>query len=275
MMVLDYAFGRYNQDENVLLQPLLKKLHKGDLLIADRHFSGANLYCYYKSLGLEFLTRAHQRLKISKIKRIESYGKDDFLGWLVINKNYRKINPDLPKRIMVRFIRASIRIRSRTKSVWFVTSLLDNIKYPADEIVALYARRWRIETFFRQLKINFSADVLRSQTSDGIRKEIAARLIAMNVIRTIMLEAAIEEGVEPDKISFVYAVRAIIIFSPSFSFESFWKLPVIFKKMLTEIASHLIVERPGRNEPRMVRRERQHYPFMQAARKLWRAKHVA
>lgn len=275
MMVLEYALGRYNQDENALLRPLLKKLQKGDLFIADRHFAGAHYYWYYKSLGLEFLTRAHQCLKISKIKRIESYGRNDFSGWLEINKNYRKINPDLPKRIMVRFIRASIRIRGSTKTVWFVTSLLDRDKYPADEVVCLYAKRWHIETFFRQLKINFSADVLRSQTSDGIRKEVAARLTAINIVRAIMLEAAIEKGVEPDKISFVYAVRAVIMFSPAFSCESFWKLPDVYKRMLVEIASHLIIERPGRNEPRMVRRERQHYPFMQIARRLWRAKYVA
>lgn len=275
MMVLDYAFGRYNQDENALLQPLLKKLQKGDLLVADRHFAGANYYWYYKSLGLEFLTRAHQCLKVSRIKRIESYSRNDFLGWLNINENHRKMNPDLPQKIMVRFIRASIRIRSKTKTVWFVTSLLDNDRYPAVEVVQLYAKRWRIETFFRQLKVNFSADVLRSQTSAGIRKEIAARLIAINIIRTIMLEAAIEKGVEPDRISFVHAVRAVINFSPSFSDESFWKLPYVYKAMLVEIASHLIYKRPGRNEPRMVRRERQHYPFMQIARRLWRANHVA
>ena len=275
MMVMDYAFGRYNQDENALLHPLLKKLQKGDLLVSDRHFAGANYYCYYKSLGLEFLTRAHQCLKISRIKRIESYGRGDFLGWLIINKNHRKMNPDLPAKIMVRFIRASMRIRNKTKSVWFITSLLDKDKYPADEVVVLYSKRWRIETFFRQLKINFSADVLRSLTSDGIRKEVAARLIAMNIIRTIMIEAAIENGVEPDRISFVCTVRVVISFSPAFTDELFWKLPVIFKKMLIEIASHLIDERPGRNEPRMIRRERQHYPFMQIARCLWREKNVA
>jgi len=275
MMVLDYALGRYNQDENALLQPLLKKLQKGDLLIADRHFAAAHYYWYYKSLGIEFLTRAHQCLKISKIKRIESYGRNDFLGWLKINKNYCRRNPDLPAKIMVRFIRASVRIRGKTRSVWFVTSLLDRDKYPADKIVRLYAKRWNIETFFRQLKVNFSADVLRSQTPDGIHKEVAARLIAINVIRTIMLEAAIGEGIEPDRISFVHTVRAVISFSPAFVDESFWKLPDIYKRMLVEIASHLIEERPGRIEPRMVRREWQHYPSMKTARSLWRAKNVA
>jgi len=275
MTILDYAMGRYNQDENTLARPLFKKLRKGDLLLADRHFAAAHFYWYYKSVGLEFLTRVHQCLKISRIKRIESYGANDFLGWLKINENYRKRDTDLPAKVMVRFIKAVIRIRGQRKTIWFVTSLLDNNKYPTDEIVELYARRWRIETLFRQVKINFSADVLRSHTAAGIHKEIAARLIAVNIIRTIMLEAAIEQKVDPVSISFVHAVRAIISFSPAFATEVFWKLPQIYKAMLAEIAAHLIEERPDRIEPRMVRREWQHYPSFKITRTKWRAKYVA
>jgi hypothetical protein len=149
MLVLNYAAGRYNQDENALARSLLKKLKKGDLLLADRHFAAGHFYWYYQSIGLEYLTRAHQCLKISRIKRIESYNANDFLGWLEINKNHRKKEPDMPAKIMVRFIRAVIPVRGHRKAVWFATSLLDDKKYPAWEIVALYARRWRIETLVK------------------------------------------------------------------------------------------------------------------------------
>jgi hypothetical protein len=275
MAVLDYALGRYEQDENSLARPLLKKLGKGDLLLADRHFAAAHFYWYYKSIGLEFLTRAHQCLKISRIKRIESYSGNDFLGWLKINENYRRKDSDLPGKVLVRFIKAVMRVRGQRKTVWFTTSLLDNKKYPADEIVELYARRWRIETLFKQVKVNFSADVLRSQTPTGIRKEIAARLAAVNIVRTIMLEAAFEQDVEPARISFVHAVRAIISFSPALAIEAFWRLPQIYKAMLVEIAAHLTDERPDRIEPRVVRRERQHYPSLKITRAQWRTKYVA
>jgi len=275
MTVLDYALGRYDQDENALLRPLLKNLRKGDLLIADRHFAAAHFYWYYNSIGLEFLTRVHQCLKISRIKRIESYGADDFLGCLKINKNYRRKNSDLPAKVSVRFIKAVMRVRGQRKTVWFVTSLLDNREYPADEIVELYAKRWRIETLFKQVKVNFSADVLRSQTPAGIRKEIAARLVAINIVRTIMLEAAIERNVDHKRLSFVYAVRAVISFSPAFASESVWKLLPIYKAMLSEIASQLVPERPGRNEPRMVTRERKRYPKLKVTREQWRNGYAA
>jgi hypothetical protein len=275
MIVLDYALGRYDQDENKLAQQMLKNLKKGDLLLADRHFAAAHFYSYYMSLGLEFLTRAHQCLKISRIKRIKSYGESDFIGWLKINKNYRKKDPELPAKIMVRFIKATIRIRGKYKVAWLVTSLLDNKLYPASEIVQLYGKRWTIETLFKAVKINLSADVLRSLSPEGIGKEVAARLIAVNIVRIIMLESAIENQVDPIRISFVYAVRAILMFSPALAIEPIWKLPEIYKAMLREIASHLVPERPGRNEPRAVRRERKHYPSLRTTRELWRRRYAA
>jgi hypothetical protein len=275
MTVLDYTLGRYDNDENYLARPLLGKLRKGDLLLADRHFAAAHFYWHYKSLGLEFLTKAHQRLKISRIKPIESYSRCDFLGWLNINEIYRRKYPELPAKVMVRFIRTVVRDRSRRKTVWLVTSLLDEKFYPAKEIVLLYGKRWRVETLFREVKVNFSADVLRSMSPQAIHKEVAARLMAVNIIRMIMLEAAIEKGVDPIRISFVNAVRSILMFAPALAREPIWKLPQIYRTMLTEIGTNLVPERPGRKEPRAVTRERKHYPKLRKTREQWRAAYAA
>jgi hypothetical protein len=275
MIVLDYALGRYDEDENFLARPLLKKLKKGDLLLADRHFAAAHFYWYYQSLGLDFLTRAHQKLKISRIKRIESYGQNDFLGWLKISEAYRRKNPDLPEKIMVRFIRVVCRDRGQRRHIWFVTSLLDDKLYSAIEIGELYGRRWRIETLFRQVKINLSADVLRSMSPQGVRREVAARLMAVNIVRMIILESAAIEGVDPIRISFVFAVRAILMFAPALACEPIWKLPRIYKAMLIEIGTNLVRERPDRNEPRAVTRERKHYPKLKTTREEWRIAYAA
>ena len=177
--------------------------------------------------------------------------------------------------MLVRFIKSNIRIRGQKKQIWFVTSLLDNKKYPAKAIVELYVRRWLIETLFRVFKINFSSDILRSQSPDGIRKEIIARLIAINIVRAIILEASIEHKVDPQRISFVGALRVIISFSPALATSSFWQLPQIYQAMFTEIASAIVPERPGRVEPRTVRREWKHYPSMKITRAQWRLKYVA
>lgn len=275
-VILDYAIGRYDDGESTLTFPLLDHLQKGDLLIADRHFAAAHYYVYYQRKGLEFLTRAHQRLKISRIKRLVHYGPGDFIGRLHINKRYRQDDQSLPPSLAVRFIMATLRVRGQLQVVWFVTSLLDSDRYPAEQIIELYTRRWRIETLFREVKIELSVDVLRSQTPDGVRKEIIARLAALNIVRTIMLEAAIYRGVDPLRISFVHSLRAILSFSPMLAWAPLSQLPDIYRAMLAEIGSHVVPERPGRLEPRSITRERKHYPALRRmTRAQWRAAHAA
>jgi len=276
MTILDYAVGRYRQGEWSLLSEIFGSLRQGDLLIADRHFAGAPYYVHYQRQGVQFLTRAHHRLKISNVKRVVRYNANDFIGRLNINKRYRRQDPSLPRHIDVRFLKAVLRMRGRRQVLWFVTSLLNPVCYSADQIIALYARRWRIETLFRDVKVTLSADVLRSQSPDGIRKEIAARLTALNVVRTLMLEAAAEAQIEdPLRISFAHAVRAILSFSSALGHAPPASVPGIYQAMLAEIASHVNPERPGRLEPRAIRRERHHYPSLRITRAQWKARHHA
>lgn len=97
----------------------------------------------------------------------------------------------------MRFVQTSLRIRSKRQTIWLVTSLLDERQYPAAEIVELYGRRWRIETAFEQLKVRLSADVLRSHSPEGVRKEFAARCIALNIVHSVLLEAAAAHHLDP------------------------------------------------------------------------------
>jgi len=150
---------------------------------------------------------------------------------------------------------------------------LDPIRYPADQTIGLYARRWRIETLFREVKIALSADVLRSHSPDGVCREIVARLTAWNVVRTLMPAAAEAQIEDPLRVSFVYAIRAILNFSSALGHAPLAGIPSIYRAMLTEIASHVNPERPGRLEPRAIRRERHHYPSLRITRAQWKAQH--
>jgi hypothetical protein len=275
MTLIAYALGGYRDSEWTLALSILGTLRKGDLLVADRYFAAAHYYWRYQSLGLEFLTRTHQRLIVSRIKRVQSYSRNDFLGWLTINKNYRKKDRTLPEHLLVRFVQATVRIRGTRRVIWLATSLLDAREYPAAEIVQLYGRRWRIETAFEQLKVRLSADVLRSHSPEGIRKEFAARCIALNLVHSILLEAASLHHVDPMRISFAHAVRAILIFSPALACEPVLRLRQIYRALICEIAHHLVPERQGRIEPRAVRREHKHYPALKETRAEWRSRYAA
>lgn len=275
MTVISYAVGGYRQDENTPLEPLLQTLQEGDLLVADRHFAGAHLYVRYQRAGLEFITRMHQRLILSRVRRFRKNGKNDFVGRLKINPLYCRQDPSLPAWIQVRFIGYRIRVRGRMQTLWLVTSLLDARRYPALEIAEIFGRRWRIETLFGNLKIKLSADVLRSQSPEAVHKETAARMMALNVVRSLMLQAAAEHGVEPQRLSFTYALRAVVSFTPALGIEPLWKVPAIYRAMLREIAAHEVEWRPGRNEPRMIRRDPKHYPRLMMTREEWRNAYAA
>jgi hypothetical protein len=275
MSVLDYAVGRYQASEQALLRPLLCGLRVGDLLVADRHFAGANLYAEYLGAGLHFLTRAHQAMKISRLRRPHGYAPNDFVTDVPVGDWYRRQDPTLPTTVPVRLIQAAVRTRGRREVMWFVTSLLDAAEYPAQELVELYARRWRIETLFLQLKRRLSADVLRSKTPAGVRKELAACIAALNIVRTILLEAAAAHGRNPMDLSFAGALRAILAFAPVLANAPVWKLPIIYDAMLREIAMCRVARRPGRQEPRAVRREWKHYPKLKTTRTEWKRQWAA
>jgi len=274
MIVICYNIGSYNTDENTLLKPMLKMLRKGDLLLADRHFSGSNLYWLYMENGLEYLTRKHQKLIVSRLKRLWSYSENDFVAKLKIGDLYQRRNPEMPKFIMARFIQVETRIRGKHQHIWLVTSLLDD-KYPAKEIARLYLKRWSIETLFRQFKIDLSADILRSRSAVAIYKEIAARICAINIVHTIMLEAAIANNVDVTRISFIHTVRAIIAFTPALAMQPVRRLPAIYRAMLCEIAAYLVPLRKGRLEPRMLAHCLKGYPRLKITRALWRSQNAA
>jgi len=274
MVVISYKLGSYKTDENALLKPMLKMLHKGDLLLADRHFAGANLYWSYMENGLEYLTWAHQRLIISRLKRLWSYSANDFVAKLKIGDVYQRRNPELPKYILARFIHVETRVRGKHQHIWLVTSLLDD-KYPAAEIAGLYLKRWRIETLFRQFKIDLGSDIIRSKSVVAIYKEIAARICAINTVNTIMLEAAIANKVDITRISFIHTVRAIIAFAPALAMRPARRLPGIYRAMLCEIAAHLVPLRKGRLEPRRLAHNPKGYPLLKTTRTQWRNQNAA
>ena len=275
MIAVSYAVGRYRDSENALAREVLPKLRTGDLIVADRHFAGANLYAEYLAQGLEFITRKHARLKVGRLKKLVKHGKGDFVTELRVLPHHRRADPSLPETVRVRLIRATASIRGRQTSVWLVTSLLDAAKYPADEIARLYAARWKVETLIRELKVACGADVLRSKKPDGVRKELAARMLAMNLVRILMIEAAVAYGEEPSALSFSNAMRLVTATSQKMSEAPVWRLRGLYEEMLAGIAAEKVPERPGRNEPRAIAREKQHYPRLGIKRSDWRRRHAA
>ena len=153
----------------------------------------------------------------------------------------------LPQTLEVRELRYTIPRRGqRTRCVTVATTLLDPALYPKDEVAELYHVRWRVETHFAQLKTTLKMRKLKSKTEDGVRKELAAYCLVYNLVHAAMTEAAGRQGVTPDRVSFIDAVRWLLSAAPG------------------EQLPPLVVNpsRPGRHEPRVVKDREDTYTKM-------------
>ena len=100
-------------------------------------------------------------------------------------------------------------IRGRKQRVTLVTTLLDPVAYPAEKLIALYARRWNLELALRHLKTTMGMEALRCQSPDMVEKELLAYLVADNLVRCLMAEAVAGAGVEMERVSFKGTVDAV------------------------------------------------------------------
>ena len=153
----------------------------------------------------------------------------------------------LPATLVVRELRYTIRRRGyRTRLVTLATTLLDPAVYPAAEVAELYGRRWQVETNLRHLKQTLRMDVLRCQTIEGVQKELTMYGLVDNMVRLVMLEAAEQQHVPVERISFIDAVR--------------WLAAAVAGDAPLELRVN--PNRPGRVEPRVIKRRSKTYSLM-------------
>jgi len=274
-VVLAHRMGPYRTSEQTLGLELLPVLRPGDLLLADAHFAGSNLYFRYMEQGADFITPSHQRLKVDRLRRIREYSDGSFVAEIPIWKSHRRKYPFLPETMILRFVPVRLASRRGRPMTWLVTSLLDGRRYPAEMIRELYRHRWPVETAIGEVKHPLSADVLRSKTVDGAYKEMAAKVMAFNLVRCIMLKAAPRRERQPDRLSFSNARRLVVAYSLRMSAAPIGLLQALYDEMLDAIARVEVPHRPGRVEPRAVRRERKHYERLKISRRAWRLKHAS
>jgi len=269
-LIIDWRFGPFDPAEKRTAHPLLENLKKGDLLLADRGFSGAATLHLIMAKGADFFMKKHARLKVEDLPVVKRFSKNDFIAELRPSPQTRKNNPGLPDKVIVRLFKGCITTPSgKKKREWYVTSLFDADKFKRNTLARLYHRRWRIETSYLEFKQNFHADVLSSKTVDN---EFAAHVLAYQLVRLVIYRAAQKHKMKPIRISFINASRWILAFSKKMSKSPACRLRSIYERMLDAVASSKIDVRPGRIEPRAITRERKHYPRLRIPRAEWRKK---
>jgi len=271
--ILEIVMESLHHHDLALLRRLWDTFQRGDILLGDRAFgSYATLAALPQQRGVDVVARLHQgrRVDFRKAKRL---AKDD--GLFTWSKGYNQSQilsahewDLLPSPITVRIIRFTATIRGfRGRRITLVTSLLDPKLYPAQELIELYLRRWRLELCLRDLKTTMGMEQLRCKSPDMAEKELLAYLVAHNLIRCLMAEAVARYAVDLERVSFKGSIDALRQYSDAMAKARSQKLRrQLWEDLLLNLARDLVRYRPNRNEPRAVKRRPKPYPLLNRPR---------
>ena len=270
--LLDYAKGNKHDHELNLLQRLLDQFKAGDLALADRGFSTYTLLGLLLRRGVHCLFRLHQA-RPTDLRKGKRLGKNDRLvRWSKPCQKPRYLPKTLwnliAPELSVRVVRFTLDVPGyRAQSVTLVTTLLDAQAFPAQELARLYARRWRIELWFRDIKTSMGMEVLRCKSPKMVHKELEMFFIAYNLIRCLMVEAGALNDVPVERLSFKGTVDSVRQFSVAIAQARSRKMQkLLIAQLLEIIARDQVPDRPGRREPRAVKRRPKPFPLLNRPR---------
>jgi len=274
--ILAVAEGSLAVAELSLLVQLTSHLAKGDILLGDRGFGCYPVIAWLQhALSVDFIGRT--RRKIDGRRRLKRLGRND---WLTQWKKGPKPSPwmsllqwqALPTTLILRAVKGSLYQKGfRVRQVTVITTLLDADEYPAQQILVAYLRRWSLEMCLDDLKTSLRMESLRSRSPEMARRELHMRLIAHNLLRCTMAQAAREHHVPLERISFKGSLDALRQFSQAMAqAKSKKKREQLWAELLRTLAADLVPERPGRREPRAVKRKKNRYPRLVGLRRKFR-----
>ena len=271
--LLDVVLGNLHQHDLRLFHRLWECLKAGDILLGDRAYGDYVTLAELPRQGVDVVARLHQARKVDFRKAKRLGHQDGLFTWRKGCMPSTILTPAqwaaLPEQIQVRIVRFTAACRGfRTQRLTLVTTLLDAQQYPAAELIALYLRRWRIELCLRDVKTTLGLEQLRCQSPAMVRKELLAGLIAHNLIRCVMAEAAQVYEAELERLSFKGAVDALRQYSTVLAHARTNRLQrKLWQDLLRTLACDLVPLRPGRTEPRAVKRRPKPFPLLNRPRR--------
>lgn len=259
--------GTLRVHESKLLPLLITALHCGEVLLTDRGLCSFTTIADLLDRGIDAVMRLHQRRPADFRKGQRLGANDRLVRWKKPVQRPATINLDqwlaLPTELTLRLVRFQIsRPGFRTREIILVTTLLDPAIYAAQALAQLYLRRWKIELSFRELKTTLQLEVLRCLTPTMIEKELWMHQIAYNLIRTLMLEAALTYRVPLVRISFKGTVDTLRQWSRLIQSARGKKRDRLIAILLKIIAADQLPDRPNRREPRCVKRRPKPYQYL-------------
>jgi hypothetical protein len=260
-MLTDMAMGPYTgkeTGETALLRHLLERFRPGDILLGDRYFCSYFMIALLMELDVDFVTRVHQLRRVD-FRRGRRLGKGDHIVEWKRPPKPKWMDPQTYDRMPVSIEVREVHVRVsepgfRTESFVVVSTLTDAAAYTKNDIAELYHCRWLAELDIRAIKVTMGMDILRCKTPEMVRKEMWTCLLAYNLIRRTMLQSAQEAGVLPRTLSFTAAMQSIGASWLVMVLSDDVQASLLIDAALTILAVHVVGNRPGRVEPRAIKR---------------------
>lgn len=266
--VLGGAMGAYKGkggSEHTLFRQLLDCLNPGDVVLADRYYCSFFLIAMLVGKGVDVVFQQHAKrhTDFRKGKRLGS--GDHIVRWekpkTCPHWMSRKQYENFPDELIVRELKVGKMI--------LATTLLSDKEFSKKELKIFYKQRWHVELDLRNIKTTLGMENLSCKVPEMNEKEMYVYFLAYNLIRLIMAEAAVQTGRIPRQLSFKHSLQVWLAWSKLACFViSDDKVMVL----LTIIAAQQVGNRPGRIEPRSVKRRLKPYPSLTQCREKARAK---
>jgi hypothetical protein len=250
------------------------------VVLGDALFGSYADFWLLLQYGLDGLFQIHGARK-TDFRKGQRLGKGDHLATWTKPKQRPKglpkeIYDQLPPTLTIRELKCRIiRKGFRTETITLVTTLLDPVKYPKEELGQLFGLRWQVELDLRHIKTTMNMEFLKAESPAMVHKEIYAHLLAYNLMRILMWEAGMQHGVDPLRLSFQASIQHLLNFIPQLVQAGRNKRNELINTLLACIAKEKLPDRSGRNEPRVRKRRPKSFPLMQKPRHILRKKLVA
>jgi hypothetical protein len=261
--------------EPSLFRSLLEHVRAGDVVVADRYYCSYWLVALLLARGADVCFRLHQRRKydfragrrLGRGDHVVQWPKPARPDWM--DEEAYAVFPDT---LTVREVRVVVdRPGYRSKEIIVATTLLDAKAYPKEDIADLYHQRWHIELDIRAIKQTLKMDILSCKNPEMVRREVWAHLLAYNLARQVMAQAALAGEVQPRQLSFAGAVQTLNAFRWLLLLGEQGRQASLVRVALVAIGTHVVGNRPGRCEPRKVKRRPKAYPLLTKPRAQERA----
>lgn len=253
--MIDIAFGRYQgkgTGEIGLLRSVIGNLDAGSILVADRYYPTFATVIALQDRGVDLVSISHYAREVDFSAGHVLGPKDHIVEWCkgsYVPKGMDRATLDaLPQTVRVREFAIEIEGRNGGHEQAIVVTTIIDPTVPQKELSDLYWARWNCEVDIRSIKHSLHMDVLRCKTPSMVRKEIWCHMLAYNLLRGTMVEAAKRNATMPRKLSVKGAIQAVESFTPAMMAIN--GEAAIYDAFLATVSAHRVGNRPGRLEPR-------------------------